>query len=147
MISYRSHPRTPEIDAILSVHHQLWDHADTITYKEQTAFSYQPSHRGYRSVILNNAKGVPHLWVTQNMHKTTYGSYAITRADQAGERLRITWIVYTANGEYRYVGQVQTHEYFHDHKQDRIHIETYAGDTVNIVYTTHQAYAKDSPYS
>jgi hypothetical protein len=135
---------TPEIEQIISVHHQLWDQHPTVTYKDQTQTAYVPQHNGYRSAIFTSTSGIPHLWITQNMTKTTYGTYAITRAREAGQRLRITWIVHTANDTYRYAGQIQTHEYFHPHTRDRIHIETYDGDNVHVVYTNNPAYGKVS---
>lgn len=131
---------TPEIEQILSVHNQLWEGASTISYKDQIASSYQPDHGGYRSVQLNNAKGIPHLWITQNMNNSTYGSYSISRAAANGQRLRITWIIATSHGEYRYVGRIETHQYFDSLRQDRTHIETYHNDDVTVVYTNNEAY-------
>jgi hypothetical protein len=131
---------TPDVQHILTAHHQLWDAHDIITYKDQSESSFAPSSGGYRSVILNNSKGVPHLWITQNLHQSTYGTYAIQRAELNGEVLRITWIVDTSNNGYAYVGRIETHEYFRENQLDRIHIETYSGDDVNVIYTTNSHY-------
>lgn len=135
--------RTYEIEQILSVHTQLWEGQDMITYKDQLAPSHFSSDQGYRSVHLNNSQGTPHMWLTQNLSKSTYGTYSIRRASELGERLRITWIIRTIDNTYRYTGRIETHEYFDEHRPDRIHIETYSGNDVNVVYSTNEVYASE----
>lgn len=134
--------RTTEIDQILSAHHQLWDGAPVITFKDQTQSSYTPLHGGYHSVQLANAKGVAYLWITQNLHKPSYGTTAIEHATSRGETLRITWIVDTASGRFRYLGRIETHTY--PDRSEHIHIETYRNDDVQVIYTTHPAYRNTS---
>lgn len=135
---------TPDIQSILSAHHQLWDGSETITYKDQTESSYTPPHGGYHSVVLKNSLGVPHLWITQNMNKSSYGTYSITRAIDRGDRMRITWIVNTAKGEFKYIGRIETYEYADSERPPRIHIETYKNNDVTVIYTTNPAYSSTS---
>lgn len=125
---------TPEIEQILSVHEQLWSHNQVITYKDQTEFSHTPSHQGYCSVILKNANDTPHMWITNNMNKSTYGTLAIQRAQKNKQELRITWIIRISDNQYILTGQIRTHKYFNSDKLDSIRIETYKDDVTTVVY-------------
>lgn len=125
---------TPEIEQILSVHYQLWDKNTIITYKDQTEYSYTPEHGGYNSVILKNNNGTPHMWITQNMNKSSYGTLAIERAIKNKQDLKITWIINVSDNQYVYAGQVRTHQYFDPNKLDSIRIETYQNEVTKVIY-------------
>jgi len=125
---------TPEIEQILSVHEQLWSFNQLITYKDQTEFSHIPSHKGYCSVLLKNANGTNHMWITNNMNKSTYGTIAIQRAQKNKQELKITWIIRISDNQYILTGQIRTHKYFDSNKLDSIRIETYKEDVTTVVY-------------
>lgn len=126
---------TPDIEQILSVHNQLWEGMSIITYKDQSQSSYSPSHNGYRSVILNNANGIPHMWITQNMSKSSYGTMAIEKAKSKGEDLRITWVVKVENGQFIYRSRISTHFFPNQEKQPIIEIETYKDELTEVLYS------------
>lgn len=125
---------TPEIEQILSVHEQLWNKNTVITYKDQTEYSYTPPHGGYNSVILKNSNGTPHMWITQNMNKSSYGTLAIERAVKNKQDLRITWIIKVSDNQYIYTGQIRTHKYFDPNTLDSIRIETYQNEVTKVIY-------------
>lgn len=93
------------INEILNVHDSLWnalyssdESRPSITYKGNTYSIQIPKHRGYASVMLPNSSGTRFMWVTQNLHKSSYGTMAIERSRKLGEDQRITWILDTSNG-------------------------------------------------
>jgi len=104
-----------QIENILTTHNTLWDtlYDDT---KQYSQLEYQgniydifiQADRGYASTIIPNAKGIPFLWITQNLHKSTYGSYQIQEAKNKNQDLRITWIVDTRNNRFVYVSNIYT---------------------------------------
>ena len=97
------------VDSVLAVHNSLWNalydfDSDThlLTYKEAQYNIYIPKHRGYASVNLPNSNGIPFMWITQNLNKSTYGTLQIQRARQRNQDHRITWIVDTSHGQFNY---------------------------------------------
>jgi hypothetical protein len=106
---------------ILKIHDSLWNalyeshyannstsKAHKLTYKD---ISYQvniPAHCGYASVLLPNSNGKNFLWITQNIHKSTYGTFAIRNQKELGNDHRITWIVDTNNGLFSYRSNITT---------------------------------------
>lgn len=96
--------------------------------------TYTPSHEGFTSVILKNAKGKPFQWITQNLNKTTYGTTRIIRGRAQGEDHRITWIIDNTHGEFKYVGRVESIRY-PDGKLSSI-VERYIGDETEVIYTS-----------
>ncbi len=109
---------------ILRVHHALWNAVyDTdssyhsLQYCGQTYTIQKPPTKqvdgwdifpGYASVLLPNSKGSKFMWITQNLHKSTYGTLAIKRAQEHGEDHRITWVVDTKNGGFEYRSNITT---------------------------------------
>jgi len=93
------------VDEILAVHDSLWEavystdeSTPSITYKGNTYPIQVPRHKGYASVMLPNSTGTRFMWITQNLHKSSYGTLAIERARKHGEDQRLTWILDTSNG-------------------------------------------------
>lgn len=113
-----------KLNEILMVHNSLWNAVydvdssyHTLNYCGQTYTIQKPSPKqvngwdvypGYASVILPNSKGSKFMWITQNLHKSTYGTLAIKRAQEAGEDHRITWVVDTTNGGFEYRSNIAT---------------------------------------
>ena len=100
---------------ILEIHDKLWDAVSngesqnhTLTYKDKSYQINIPGHCGYASVLLPNSKGTKFLWITQNIHKSTYGTLAINRQKDLGNQHRITWIVDTNNGLFSYRSNITT---------------------------------------
>lgn len=100
---------------ILNVHNALWnavyDHDSNnhvLRYKDELYQINIPPHRGYASVLLPNSKGTKFLWITQNLHKSTYGTLAIQRQTSQGNDHRISWIVDTNNGQFNYRSNITT---------------------------------------
>jgi len=100
---------------ILYVHNALWnavyDHDSDnhiLRYRDTPYQINIPPHRGYASVLLPNSKGTKFLWITQNLHKSTYGTLAIQRQTNQGNDHRITWIVDTNNGQFNYRSNITT---------------------------------------
>ena len=102
------------IDDILSVHHTLWDALTTgrsnpcVTYNNETYDIRIPPHGGYASAILPNKNGTPFLWITQNLNKTSYGTLQIERQAKLNNDHRISWIVDTRNGGFKYIFNIST---------------------------------------
>lgn len=100
---------------ILKVHNSLWNavydrdsNNQTLIYKN---ISYQiniPPHKAYASALLPNSTGIKFLWITQNLHKSTYGTLAINNQSIKGNDHRITWIVDTNNGQFNYRSNITT---------------------------------------
>lgn len=104
-----------QVKQTLYVHDQLWNylHGKTngnniLEYDGSEYIIQQPSHKGYASVVLPNSRGKNFLWITQNLNKTTYGSMAIERYKSEGKDHRITWIVDTNNGDFKYRSNIST---------------------------------------
>ena len=100
---------------ILEIHDTLWNavsdsnsRVHTLTYKDTSYQINIPGHCGYASVLLPNSNGKKFLWITQNLHKSTYGTLAINRQKDLGNQHRITWIVDTNNGLFSYRSNITT---------------------------------------
>lgn len=100
---------------ILAIHDTLWNalYGDqttlhTLLYNDVNYDIKIPGHRGYASILLPNSNGIKFLWITQNIHKSTYGSLAIQRHNTLGNDHRITWIVDTNNGGFSYRSNITT---------------------------------------
>jgi len=100
---------------MLSVHDALWDYLlEKPEANNQLIFAGNPYEimvppgKNYASVILPNANGRKYLWITQNLHKNTYGTMAILRAKANGFDHRITWIIDTNDGQFRYRTNIMT---------------------------------------
>jgi len=104
-----------ELQEVLNTHNALWNALydydglrHCVTYKDETYDIRIPPHRGYASAILPNKNGNPFLWITQNLNKSSYGSLAIERAQKNDQDHRITWIVDTTNGQFKYRTNIST---------------------------------------
>lgn len=104
-----------QIESTLSVHNQLWNYFhgytngnNILTYNDAEYIIQQPSHKGFVSVTLPNSRGKNFLWITQNLNKTTYGSMAIAKYKSLGKDHRITWVVDTSNGDFKYRSNITT---------------------------------------
>ena len=104
-----------QVTQILQVHNSLWNalydfdsDPHTLHYKG-TQYSIKISaDRGYASVVLPNPKGINFMWITQNLHKSTYGTVSIQRAREQNQDHRITWIVDTHQGAFKYRSNITT---------------------------------------
>ena len=128
---------------ILKVHDTLWDAASsgtrihTLIYQGNEYTIQIPGHKGYASVLLPNSNGTMFLWITQNIHKSTYGSLAIQRNNELGNSHRITWVVDTNNGGFSYRSNITTTR---DSAGNLIHgaIEIYDGLGKAIVWSNNK---------
>lgn len=130
---------------ILEIHDKLWDAVSnnqsqnhTLTYKDKSYQINIPGHCGYASVLLPNSKGTKFLWITQNIHKSTYGTLAINRQKELGNQHRITWIVDTNNGLFSYRSNITTTR---NHEGILIHgaIEIYDSLGKETIWSNNQA--------
>lgn len=106
------------IEEILRVHNTLWDALysnltttptqHSITYNDETYSINIPSANNYASAVLPNTNGVPFLWITQNLNKPSYGTLAIERHAKSNNDHRITWIIDTRNGGFKYKFNIST---------------------------------------
>jgi hypothetical protein len=126
---------------ILSVHEALWNalydfDADfhSLEYQGKTYNIHIPAQRGYASVLLPNSNGTNFLWITQNLNKSSYGSSLIQKHRSENKDTRLTWIVDTRHGQFKYVS----------------HIRTTKDDEGNLVYgvlETYNAYGTECLWS
>ncbi len=100
---------------IIAVHDSLWNAVysestsnRTLIYKDKSYSINIPPHKGYASVLLPNPEGKNFLWITQNLHKSTYGTLAIAHEKELGNDHRITWIVDSNNGTFKYRTNILT---------------------------------------
>lgn len=104
-----------QIDQILQVHNSLWNALydfdsdyHCLHYKNIKYTILISSDRGYASVVLPNPKGINFMWITQNLHKSTYGTVSIQSARKHNQDHRITWIVDTHQGAFNYRSNITT---------------------------------------
>jgi hypothetical protein len=102
-----------QVQSVLDVHNALWDAVYDLDSSQHSLiyngveYSIKiPAHRGYASVMLPNKNGVQFMWITQNLHKSSYGTMSIANAKARGEEQRITWIVDTRHGKFTYVSNI-----------------------------------------
>jgi hypothetical protein len=133
------------IEQLLDVHNTLWDALSDsyaglkLDYKGSKYDIYKPEHNGFTSTVLSNDNGKNFLWITQNLNKSSYGSFEIKRARSQGDDKRITWIVDNSNDKFYYCALIKTCVYF-DGKKD-ILVERYINDNTEVVYCTNPTYA------
>jgi len=130
---------------IIKVHDQLWNavydrgvKSYSLTYKDKDYTINIPPHFGYASVLLPNSEGNKFLWITQNLNKSTYGTLAIKSAQDSNNDHRITWIVDTTNGGFRYRSNITTTR---DSQNTLIHgaIEIYDSLGKETIWSNNQA--------
>lgn len=124
---------------ILQTHDALWNAVldfdglhHVLTHDGQKYDIFIPAQRGYASVILPNSNGIPFLWITQNLNKSTYGSLQIKQARDKDLDLRITWVVDTRNGQFNYRSTIKTcrdadHQLMHG---SITHFDSYGEETL-----------------
>lgn len=127
---------------ILHVHNSLWNALydldssyHSLDYEGLEFEIYFPAARGYASVLLPNPQGTKFLWITQNLNKSTYGSYQIQQAKTKDLDLRITWIVDNRNGSFTYRTNIKTLTDVDGNLLDG-HIEMYDSLGTEIVWST-----------
>jgi hypothetical protein len=102
---------------IFNVHNALWDSLSksdepghSLEYQGQTYKINISPDRGYASCHLPNSNGTNFLWITQNLTKSSSGSYQIKQARKRGEDLRTTWVVDTSTGRFIYRSNITTNK-------------------------------------
>ena len=101
------------VNEVLRVHNALWDalqeaNPSSITYNDETYSVRIAPNNNYASVVLPNNNGVPFLWITQNLSKQSYATLAIERQAKMNNVHRITWIIDTRNGGFKYRFNITT---------------------------------------
>lgn len=127
---------------IFDVHHALWDSlikidepAHSLEYQNQTYKINISPDRGYASCHLPNENGKMFLWITQNLNKSTSGSYQIKQAMERGEQRRTTWVVDTSTGNFKYRSNITTSKDKHNNLVFA-QIEIYDSLGTEILWTT-----------
>jgi hypothetical protein len=96
------------ISELLSLHHSLWDMDDEVSYFGNEYEVYKPEHKGFSRVLVPGKSGKKILFITQNLHKSSYGTLEIQRAAKEGKTVRITWIIDPSEGTFTYIGCIKT---------------------------------------
>lgn len=128
------------LNEVLRVHNLLWDalqetNLTSITYNDETYSIRIAPNNNYASVVLPNNNGVPFLWITQNLNKPSYGTLQIERQAKMNNVHRITWIVDTRNGGFKYRFNISTTYNDAGNLIDGI-IERYDDHGTSVVWST-----------